>query len=161
MDYHNEPLLILFGFLLITNFLSKLVYKFTYKDSTTMDMGSEKTEDVKFINVLGQLQRQMLINSERRNREKWGFKKLDDEFYRKIQEIKVCHSNCKTALLGIHTYSILDNIQYQSKFQYIPLAAYEDLDNFNHDEIVAKNKDKDKLIEDHDFVYECFNSVYL
>jgi len=73
MDYHNEPLLILFGFLLITNFLSKLVYKFTYKDSTTMDMGSEKTEDVQFINVLGQLQRQMLINSERRNREKWGF----------------------------------------------------------------------------------------
>ena len=53
LDYHNEPLLILFGFLLITNFISKLVYKFTYKDSTNMDMGSEKNEDVKFINVLG------------------------------------------------------------------------------------------------------------
>jgi hypothetical protein len=102
----------------------------------------------------------MLINSERRNREKFGFSKLDNVFYEKLKEIKVCHSNCKTALLGIHTYSILDNIQYQSKFQYIPLAAYEDLDNLNHDEIVTK-KDKAKLEEDHDFVYECFNSVYL
>lgn len=127
-----------------------------------MDMGSEKTEDVQFINVLGQLQRQMLVNSERRNRDKFGFKKLDDGFYQRLQDIKKCHSNCKTALLGIHTYSILDNIQYQSKFQYIPLAAYENLDNFdnfNHDEIVTR--DKAKLIEDHDFVYECFNSVYL
>ena len=53
LDYHNEPLLILFGFLLINNFISKLVYKFTYKDSATMDMGSEKNENVKFINVLG------------------------------------------------------------------------------------------------------------
>ena len=101
----------------------------------------------------------MLINSEKRNREKFKFAKLDDEFYKKLQDIKVCHSNCNTALLGIHTYSILDNIQYQSKFQYIPLAAYENLDNFNHDEIVTR--DKAKLIEDHDFVYECFNSVYL
>jgi hypothetical protein len=55
LDYHNEPLLILFGFLMITNFVSKLVYKVTFKDSTTIDMGSEKNEDVQFINVLGQL----------------------------------------------------------------------------------------------------------
>ena len=82
----------------------------------------------------------MMINSERRNREKFKFSKLDDKFYKKLQKIKECHSNCKTALIGIHSYNILDNYHYQTKFQHFPLAAYEDLDNFNHEGIVTKNR---------------------
>ena len=63
------------------------MYKFTSKDATTIDLGSEKNEDVKFIKVLGTLQRQMLINAEKRNREVFGFKKLQDEFFKELQEI--------------------------------------------------------------------------
>ncbi len=104
LTFYNEPLLLLFGFLLATHLIGGLVYKFTSKDASTIDLGSEKNEDVKFIKVLGTLQRQMLKNAEKRNREVFGFKKLQDEFFKELQEIKVCHANCKTSLLGIHTY---------------------------------------------------------
>ncbi len=41
-----------------------------------------------------------------------GFSKLDDKFFKELQEIEGCHSDCKASLLGTHTYSILDNSQY-------------------------------------------------
>ena len=66
----------------------------------------------------------MLINSEKLNRE-LGFKKLDDEFLKKLQEVKKCHANCETALLGIHSYQILDNSQYQTKFRVLP-SVYDE-----------------------------------
>jgi hypothetical protein len=52
-DYHNMPMLVLFGFLIITKVISYLVYKFNSDEETTIDMGEEKNENAKFINVLG------------------------------------------------------------------------------------------------------------
>ena len=99
-----------------------LVYKFNSDEQTTIDMGLEKNENAKFINVLGRGQRELLIKQERINRkmdkdekeeEKMpGFSKLDDKFFKELQEIEGCHSDCRASLLGTHTYSILDNSQY-------------------------------------------------
>ena len=55
------PMLILLGFLIITKLISMLVYKFNSDEETTIDMGLEKNENAKFINVLGKGQRELLI----------------------------------------------------------------------------------------------------
>jgi hypothetical protein len=55
------PMLILLGFLIITKLISMLVYKFNSDEETAIDMGLEKNENAKFINVLGKGQRELLI----------------------------------------------------------------------------------------------------
>ena len=47
-------MLILFCFLIITKVISMLVYKFNSDEQTTIDLGSEKNENAKFINVLSE-----------------------------------------------------------------------------------------------------------
>jgi hypothetical protein len=47
------PMLILLGFMIITKVISYLVYKFNSDEETTIDMGEEKNENARFIDVLG------------------------------------------------------------------------------------------------------------
>ena len=111
MTFYNEPLLLLFIFLFANLFIEQL-FKITFLKN---DLASQKNEDIKFVKVLSLLQRKDLINSEKLNRE-LGFKKLDNEFLKKLQEAQKCRADCKTAIIGIHTYQILDNDHYQTKF---------------------------------------------
>ena len=86
---------------------------------------SIKTEEISFYQALTGKQRKMIVNSERHNREELGLKKIDNAVIDKIihrEKLKGINKKKKTKrrLIGLTSYNILDNHQYQIAFQYVP-----------------------------------------
>ena len=101
---------------------------------------SIKTEEISFYQALTGKQRKMIVNSERHNREVLGLKKIDNAVIDKIinrEKLKGGNKKKKTKrrLIGLTSYNILENHQYQIAFQLVPPQVEKGhLDNYNHGE---------------------------
>jgi hypothetical protein len=80
----------------------------------TEPLGSLKTEEICFYDALTTKQRKMMVNSEKHNRKL--FKKIDNSVIEKIKnhrKVKGSQKRSKKRLIGLASYNILDNHQYQ------------------------------------------------
>eukprot|EP00347_Sterkiella_histriomuscorum_P016370 403353449 len=108
-------------------------------------------EQISFIHALNEGQRAWIVKEEMKAREKFGIKKLTDEF---IEKLEITPFNKHTEMLGVMTYQILDNPIYQKLFQYVP-EVLDNRDKYIFDDWVMNS------LGQSDYVKKNLNTYYL
>ncbi|CDW77052.1 UNKNOWN [Stylonychia lemnae] len=146
------PLLIILGlflFVMITQrWTMKIVERMLDLDPAILLYKPE--EQVSFIEGLNKEQRHWLIKEEEKSREKFGIKKLSDEFIDKLHNSKYSK---ETELLGVMSYQVLDNPAYQNLLQYVP-EILDDRDKYIIDDQVIN------ALGQSDYLKKILNSYY-
>lgn len=123
-DYFVDQSFPLFFFFVISfvAFITKRSWTRYLAKKYGMGVGSlisVKTEEISFYEALTAKQRKMIVNSERHNRKLLNFKKVDNtviDKIRKREQHKKDKKKTKKRLIGLASYNILDNHQYQIAF---------------------------------------------